>query len=560
MNYLLGVIKHCQLDRIEGWVKSAAIHCKGAEKILFCLDEKVPDNFERVKSLGFKLIHIPTENSTKVDIVKFERYHIIWEFLNKIEDKKSIILTTDTLDSAFQSDPFAWYEKHKKNELVIGSEGIDIEHEHWNHRLIRSHFSHYFPHVKNNDVFCSGVIMGEVGIVEDLALNIFGYTRFLKNDPGEGVDQGALNVILLSNHFKSKLQAATSSDSFVVHCAVAGPTDLFIPWGFKDNYKYDLPIFDGNNVVNKDGEPYCIVHQYNRVKDWEIFFNNKHRSMPWPSVPIVINRNDKNVQGEVAVVVCTNTNSGYTGDWEKVFRFNNDDYMLRDVSSEKVPPYSSFSKFVPDNVINYTEQHMRDALNFKEKLSDQHWWNQGGGRNIIWFYPHLRMLYFYLLHPEYKFYWFFDDDVTWPKGQLYDFVDAHAKLDHDCMISYIFSHDDADIQPDALGMDSRMVSYHGADCTWLSHYPGPGDVQPMGIKKNYGSYYPIVGFSNKAMHTLLELHKLGYRGYSEGYTPTILNFMGLKLYSIYNKDSKIKVNENIVAHHRRWHQMTWENI
>ena len=560
MNFLIGAIKHQQLDRIEGWVKSASVHCKDAKKILFCLDKDIPKGFDKIKSLGIELIHLPTNEVNGTDIVKSERFHIIWEYLRKIEDKKSIVLTTDTLDVCFQSDPFEWYANNKKNELLLGSEGISIQREHWNHRNIKSKFNHYFDHVKDNDVLCCGVIMGEVGIVEDLILHMFGYARLFKSEDNEGGDQGAMNVILLSNYFKSKLQVTTSSEPMIIHCATAGPTDLFVSWGFKDNYKYDLPKFDGNNVVNKDNIPYCIVHQYNRVKEWEKFFNEKHRAIKWPDVSEEPIKYDPKIASDVAVVVCTKVNSSYTSDWEKVLSFNNDDYMLCDVSSKKVPTLDTFNKFVPDNVINYNETYLRGALNFKEELSNKHWWNLGGNRNIIWFYPHFRMLYFYMLHPEYKFYWFFDDDVTWPNNQLNDFVRAHATLDHDCMISYIFSHEDQNLQPDTLGMGKPMVSYHAADCTWLSHYPGEGDKQHPDVKKNYGSYFPLVGLSNKSMSTLLEYHKRGFYGYSEGYVPTMLAHAGLKLYSIYNKDSKMKVDENLISWHRRYHQMTWENI
>jgi hypothetical protein len=80
------------------------------------------------------------------------------------------------------------------------------------------------------------------------------------------------------------------------------------------------------------------------------------------------------------------------------------------------------------------------------------------------------------------------------------------------------------------------------------------------IKEKYGSYFPVVRLSNKALSILCDEHQNGYFGYSEGYMPTILNHRGLSLYSIYNKESNVKVDNNIILHHRRYHQMTWENL
>jgi hypothetical protein len=128
------------------------------------------------------------------------------------------------------------------------------------------------------------------------------------------------------------------------------------------------------------------------------------------------------------------------------------------------------------------------------------------------------------------------------------------------MVAYIFGGLNQTNQPDTWDMDERMVAYHSTDHNWLTHYPGDGDIQPSDIKEVYGSYFPVVRLSNKALSVLWEEHQKGHYGYSEGYLPTILNHRGLSLYSIYNKESEIKVNKDLILHHRRYHQMTWENL
>jgi hypothetical protein len=165
-----------------------------------------------------------------------------------------------------------------------------------------------------------------------------------------------------------------------------------------------------------------------------------------------------------------------------------------------------------------------------------------------------------MLNPDYDYYWFFDDDVTFPNNQLYDFVNAHKHLDHDCMISYIFGDLTQNLQLETWDMDENMIVYHSTEHNWLTHYPGHGDIQPLDVNKTYGSYFPLVRLSNRALNTLLEEHKKGYYGYSEGFVPTILNYKNLSLYSIYNKQSEIKVNKDLTVFHRRYHQMKWENL
>lgn len=562
MNFLIGAVKGCNVDRLEVWAKSAYACFPNVKKIVICMDAEVPQSFKKLESLNFEIAHAPSPPQKNVDIMKYERHNAIREYLLKNNNPEDVVLTTDTFDVCFQSDPFDWYEKNRKNDLLLGSEGITIENEHWNRRVITKAFGDHINEVLKNDVFCAGVIMGKVSVVTDLMLSVYNFTKYIKNEDSEGVDQGALNVLLGTQYLKNKLQVTTTSENFVVHCAVSGPTELFISWGFKNNYKYDLPKFNDVDVINKDDMPYCIVHQYNRVKEWDKFINNKYRQMPWGNtntnqVLEPIDTPTTVVANDTATVVCTRVNSSYAGDWNKTLKFTDHDYLLCDVGSGKTPIYNTFNRFIADNVINYTEAHMRKTLKFDKDVSTKHWWNLNGGRNIIWFYPHFRMLYFYLTNPTYKYYWFFDEDVTFPNQSVSEFVSAHSHLHHDCMITYLFS---ANVTGDVLNMATGMGSFHASDCNWLNHYPGDGDIQNPNITKTYGSYFPLVRLSNKAMQVLLSEHNAGYHGYSEGYVPTVLGHKGLSLYSIYNENSEVKADKNLTVFHRRYLELLWKNV
>jgi hypothetical protein len=140
------------------------------------------------------------------------------------------------------------------------------------------------------------------------------------------------------------------------------------------------------------------------------------------------------------------------------------------------------------------------------------------------------------------------------------FIEKHKSLDHDCMITYLFGNINQPIQEGALSMDVNMGSYHSHDHNWLTHYPGPGDIHPDGVNETYGSYFPLVRLSKKALDVLVEEHLKGNYGYSEGYVPTILNHKGLSLYSIYNPDNQIKVDKNITVHHRRYLDLVWQHV
>jgi hypothetical protein len=506
-----------------------------------------------LSNYGVTIVHNPTVPHPDVNISKFERHFYAREYLKTLEDT-DIVLLTDTLDVVFQADPFEWYRENKTNKLLLTSEGIDHVNEHWNMRGMINSFPYIKDEISFEDVFNSGLIAGEVKYVKDLLLLIYILASKAKPEHSEGVDQPSMNALLITNLIKENIQSTTTTESFAVNCAVAGPTEQFISWGFDKNYKYDLPTFSDNGVVNKNGELYCIVHQYNRVPEWNEYFISKYQSVILPKKNISL------TNASTAIVVCARTNSSYFGDWRSSLKFNNDDYLLCDTSAGDLMPFEFISDFIPDNIINYNINNIRATFDFKTHPDKRHWWSGQGNRNIIWFYPHLRMLYFYKTHPNYDYYWFFDEDVTFPNNQLYDFVNSHKQLDSDCMITYLFSDLNNTNPSQVPVIDENMVSFHSDSHYWLTHYPGPGDLQDPGVIEKYGSYFPLVRYSNKAMSTLLEAHENGYYGYSEGYVPTMLNHYGLSLYSIYNKDSKVTINEDITVYHRRYLELQWTNL
>lgn len=547
MNYLVGSIKHCGRDRVDIWVKSALKYCK-CQVILLVLDSTISESLLELENLGVKLVHDPTGDETDVNICKWERHYKVRNFLKTLE-KEDVVLLTDTLDVVFQQDPFKWFRENAQKDLILTSEGIIHDHEPWNMRSIIEDHKEFADEIKQEEVINSGIMLGRPEAISNILLLTYVATKGL--NPASA-DQPAMNVVLLSSYIKDQIQIINSDDNFVLHSAVAGPTDQYIPWNFIANYKYGKPVLKNGQVINeKTNKPFCLVHQYNRAKEWNEFFKEKYKHVILPK---------KNIDNKTAVVVCTKPNSSYHEDWKNSFKFTEDDYIMCDLSSAVTPPSKILLDFIQDNIAAYSEADVRRLLKFDLEPSSRHWWNNGGGRNIIWFYPHFRMLYFYKMHPNYDYYWFFDDDVTFPEKQLYQFVDEHKVLDHDCMISYIFGDLNQTNQLDTHDMDEKMVAYHSTNHNWLTHYPGDGDIQPLDVKDKYGSYFPLVRLSNKALNVLLEEHEKGFYGYSEGYVPTVLNHYGLKLYSIYNKNSEVAINKDLVVHHRRYHQMTWENL
>ena len=216
---------------------------------------------------------------------------------------------------------------------------------------------------------------------------------------------------------------------------------------------------------------------------------------------------------KVIVCTCDNTYKSYESYWNSVdfeFEFLSDRYPTG---------------------IEYDEQKVRDVFNFKGDVSKKHFWNSQGNRNIIWFYAHLRMAYYYMLNPNEDWYWFMDDDVICDNWS--EFFKSFENNTSDFISYYLFKNTNIDSQVNIPTIDSNTHS----GTAWFDRFPGDGD----NIDKSYelfGSFFPIVRFSNKSLKHLTDLLINNIHGYSEGFVPTQLNKDGFTLDTIFNNQSE----------------------
>lgn len=245
--------------------------------------------------------------------------------------------------------------------------------------------------------------------------------------------------------------------------------------------------------------------------------------------------------------VCTTPDiyGSYSSYWENFPRNKRELIWVSDITKD-----SSF-----DLGFKYTEQDLRQEFNFHNEVSKKHYWNSYGNRNIVWFYAHLRMMYFYVKNPNYDFYWFFDDDIKMKNWEL--FFDGTDQDDSDFLSYFCFKNRNVISQPNIPIIDDKTFSKH----LWFDRFPGSGDILPEQTNELFGSFFPTTRFSNKALLKLLEIHNEGYHGYHEGFVPTVLNNYGFKLNTIVspNNTSKFFDTNEVDIQHKHT-KITWEWI
>ena len=189
---------------------------------------------------------------------------------------------------------------------------------------------------------------------------------------------------------------------------------------------------------------------------------------------------------------------------------------------------------------------------FDKPIDTRHRW--GCHQNPKYFYAHFRMLVFYLKNPNFDQYWFFDDDVDF-EGDIKSFFETYKEEKEDFLAIQAFKKEKYEEFPKISIINERMKGSHG---NWLGLCPGPGD-NFKSKEKHLGSFFPIVRFSKMAMNHLLELHKQGFYGYSEGFVPTSLASDGYGVASMMDEFNNffIENKTDCVLYHKGI-RFTWE--
>ncbi len=242
-------------------------------------------------------------------------------------------------------------------------------------------------------------------------------------------------------------------------------------------------------------------------------------------------------------IVCTHAGSfdGWDHHWQKS---GIDFEYLTDVTNRELK-----------HGTQYTEQDVRESLSFTDEVSKDHFWNPIGNRNVIWFYAHFRMLYYYIYNNSYDYYWFFDDDVT--VADWDSFFDSYKDNTSDFISYYCFKESSVSSQINIPHIDDNSASGN----LWFMRFPGDKDKLPKDCNEIFGSFFPIVRLSNKALAKLYTLNREGLYGYSEGWVPTILNHYGFTLDTFFdNKSQGNGFDNNKVQVKHKHNKVNWSWI
>ncbi len=219
--------------------------------------------------------------------ISVNRFYYIWYFLSQTAaaPPSRYVIAIDVGDVVFQRNPSLWLEQHLGDKrLVVGCESLHFENEPWSAQTMQEC---YGPHVwqayRRKLIYNAGTIAGEFRTMMDLCLQVYLLS------PGDRMlysDQQALNLLLGSEVYREITRFASSEDGWA--CQAGTTADPNLLQKVRPHLTCPAPRFDGEFVRTAGGEIFTLVHQYNRVPEWDIPLKEKYgvvTSVSPPTVP-----------------------------------------------------------------------------------------------------------------------------------------------------------------------------------------------------------------------------------------------------------------------------------
>jgi len=294
---ILGAVTNYTYAQIEPWLVS--IKRTGFTGtiglIVYNMDHKDVELLEKhgVSIFAFSReangdLKYPTNDGFNIVV---ERFIHAWYFLKEMDEKPDYVVMTDVRDVVFQKDPF-------QNELymgavVLGSENFRYKDEPWSkNNMIQAFGPVIFDKVKDYEIYCAGVIGGDYEVFMDLCLNTYllcrGTPAYVPG--GGGPDQAALNITISQLPWSLNTQYLGLGSDWAVHIGTSsqaieqgsgevGAQYLRNKIPYKDNFvnQGEISWDEEGTVYNPNGQPYTIVHQYNRIRELNAIIDKRYR-------------------------------------------------------------------------------------------------------------------------------------------------------------------------------------------------------------------------------------------------------------------------------------------
>jgi len=281
----LSIIAACKgydIENVKPWVESLNSTGFSGNIIILLYDNDI-DLIKYLHEYNIKVVNIKHEGYFHVATQRFYDYA---QYL-KNTDFEGYILHTDIRDVIFQKDPSKIFTENLEKGLMFAStEGVKYNNEDWNGDGLQYHFGEkLFTEMKDFETLCSGVFGGRKDVFTQFCEDMYNMVEWTQ-EPGGFIDQHFYNL-LIRKVYNSIVYTIPADQPYVANIGTLASTPFNSPdWStgphtpynsyerfrkgnYIENMLVELPQMIDGKVCTPSGEPYTIVHQYNRYEPWK---------------------------------------------------------------------------------------------------------------------------------------------------------------------------------------------------------------------------------------------------------------------------------------------------
>lgn len=256
---ILGTSKGMSLQQIYPWASTAS---KTGNRVVLLSVGKDNMLSLQLKGVGVEVIEVEDNPSLSPHNARFMHQH---DYLKTCGEEYSIV--TDVRDVIFQSNPIEWMRKNLgQHKLVCSSEGLAYKDEPWGNSNLMEGYPELYESHKDNTIMNVGVIGGRT---EDLANVCKEIYDMCKVNKAYLADQSSFNIMCAKQPLASIMYKASSADNFCLNAGTLVRNSTGGKFVLNDSTAHLLrdpePVIDGNTLKTPNGDPYCIVHQWDRM-------------------------------------------------------------------------------------------------------------------------------------------------------------------------------------------------------------------------------------------------------------------------------------------------------
>lgn len=286
MDLVIGAVTGYSFSQIKNWVNSLDRCGFKGTKAMLCYNIKF-DVAQELARRGYAILAFNQDPETKdlvysgeFNIVR-ERFLHLWYFLNRLENKSDYryVIATDVKDVIFQRNPSEWLENNLIDpwKINVACESIHYKDEPWGrNNLYQSFGPLIYDQFQNNLIYNAGTISGRFSHLLDFFLNVY-LTCLgapLHVPGGGGADQAAVNILLNTRAYKSITRFTAANEAWAAQLGTTKDPNKVSE--FRPFLTEGEPILKDGLICTEHGDPYYLVHQYDRVPEWKSMIDAKY--------------------------------------------------------------------------------------------------------------------------------------------------------------------------------------------------------------------------------------------------------------------------------------------